>query len=480
MNKISKPSNGESGSQAINATRYANARKARDARFDGMFFIGVLTTGIYCRPICPANSPLEKNVAYYDTAVAAAQAGFRPCLRCRPDSAPQSCAWLGTDTSFQRAVNLINEGALQHGTITQLAGRLGISDRYLRELFQQKLGTSPKKYAIYQQCLFAKQLLHESDLPITDIAFAAGFSSVRRFNEAMKEQIGLAPRDIRKSEPGVAGGITLKVYYRPPYAWQNLFGFLQSRVIDGLEWATETSYSRTISYANIESGAVSQGYFTISVEPDSHRFDLSLHLNDYCSLHPITQRIRTLFDVDAPIDRIDQQLKRELGGALDYQEGLRVPGIWSNFEAGIRAILGQQVSVAAAKNLVETFVRELGQPIAFAGTPARYVFPEPSAVLDSDLSFFKMPQSRKDTVRRLAEHFVQSSDPDNIDQWQQIKGIGPWTVNYVKMRASKDPDIWLAGDAGLNNALKLVGDELNLEAMRPWQSYLTLQLWNQL
>ena len=460
--------------QSSHSQTFANARKARDARFDGVFFIGVKTTGIYCRPICPANSPLEKNVQYYDSAVLAAQAGFRPCLRCRPDSAPLSCAWVGTDTSFQRALDLIHAGALQEGSMLQLADRLGISDRYLRELFQKKLGTSPKKYAIYQQCLFAKQLLHESDLAITDIAFASGFASVRRFNEAMKEQLGLAPRDIRKSDAPVSAGITLKLSYRPPYAWQNLMNFLQSRVIDGLEWADDRAYSRTIEYAD------TKGYFTIVAQPEKHRFELSIYLNDYRHLNAITQRIRILFDVDAPIDRIDQQLQQALAGAIDYQPGLRVPGIWNNFEAGIRAVLGQQVSIGAAKKLVTTFVHELGEPITFSGTPAEFLFPKPAAVVDHSLNFFKMPQARKDTVRRLAEHFLQSSKPDDIDAWIDIKGIGPWTINYVKMRASKDPDIWLAGDAGLKNALKTLDQQPDIDSMRPWRSYLTLQLWNQL
>jgi len=170
------------------------ARRARDARFDGQFFTAVKTTGIYCRPICPANPPLEKNVEYFSSAVAAAQAGFRPCLRCRPDSAPHSWAWLGTQTTFERAIKLIQAGALQRGSIATLANRLGISDRHLRNLFQLNLGISPKRYAVYQQCLFAKQLLHETSLPITQIAFASGFNSVRRFNEAMLDEIGLAPK----------------------------------------------------------------------------------------------------------------------------------------------------------------------------------------------------------------------------------------------------------------------------------------------
>ena len=454
--------------------RYARARKARDVRFDGVFFIAVRTTGIYCRPICPANLPLEKNVEYHESAISAAQAGFRPCLRCRPDSAPQSCAWLGTETTFQRALNLIQQGALQNHSIETLADRLGISDRYLRELFQSRLGTSPKKYAIYQQCLFAKKLLHESSLPITDIAFASGFNSVRRFNEAMQQQIGLAPRDIRRRKIEPTHGLNLKLNYRPPYAWQNLMRFLQARTIEGLEWSRDGVYGRTISYQQ------SRGYLEVEVVPHEHRFDLTIHLGDYQHLSPITQRVRTLFDVDAPIAEIDQHLESELSDALDYQRGLRIPGIWGTFEAGIRAILGQQVSVVAAKNLVTTFVQTLGESVQFEAVPAAHFFPEPSAVVNHSLDFFRMPQSRKDTIRRLAEHFLTADDPDNIDNWLALKGIGPWTANYVKLRAAKDPDIWLAGDAGLKNALKLLECEFDLERMRPWRSYLTFQMWNQL
>lgn len=463
-------------------TVYAKARNARDARFDGVFFIGVKTTGIYCRPICPANSPLEKNVEYYASAVAAAESGFRPCLRCRPDSAPQSSAWLGTDTSFHRALKLINQGALQEQSVEHLASRLGMSDRYLRELFQQKLGASPKKYAIYQQCLFAKQLLHESSLSITDVAFASGFQSVRRFNDAIKQQIGLSPRDIRKSDRPAVSGIEVNMSYRPPYAWKNLMGFLQARVIPGLEWGDGQQYARTIDYQDTKGR--SKGYFTLSVQPEKNRFKLAIYLDNYLQLNSITQRIRQLFDVDAPIDQIDQQLCKQLGGLIDYQYGLRMPGIWNYFESGVRAILGQQVSVGAARNLVISITEQLGEPIEFAGTPAARLFPTPAAVADSSLDFFRMPQARKDTIHRLAEYFLScdesGDDVEDLDAWLDIKGIGPWTVNYVKMRAAKDPDIWLAGDAGLKNALKAIDRSLDLDSMRPWRSYLTMQLWNQL
>lgn len=454
--------------------RYLQARKARDARFDGAFFTAVKSTGIYCRPICPANSPLEKNVEYHESAISAAQSGYRPCLRCRPDTAPQSSAWLGSQTTFQRALSLIQEGALQEQSIEQLAERLGISDRYLRELFQKNLGTSPKKVAIYQQCLFAKQLLHDSNLSVTDIAFASGFNSIRRFNEAMKQQLRLTPSDIRKNVSNQCGGLNLQLNYRPPYAWKEMFGFLKKRAIPSLEWASDNSYSRTIQYAT------THGYFTVSANPNKHRFDLSLHLNEYQNLNLIVQRLRAMFDVDAPIALIDEQLSSAIGGLVDYLPGLRVPGIWGTFETGVRAVLGQQVSVAAARNLVITLVDELGAQIDFDGSPATRLFPEPSAVFEHSLDFFRMPQSRKDTIRRLAEHFLTAEDPDNIDAWLALKGIGPWTANYVKLRASKDPDIWLAGDAGLKNAIKALGQEPDLERTRPWRSYLTLQMWNQL
>ncbi|RBP51580.1 DNA-3-methyladenine glycosylase 2 family protein [Arenicella xantha] len=454
--------------------RYALARQARDARFDGEFFIAVKTTGIYCRPICPANSPLEKNVDYYESAISAAHDGFRPCLRCRPDSAPHSCAWRGTDTTFRRALKLIEQGALQQSSVTQLSDRLGISDRYLRDLFQAKLGTSPKKYALYQQCLFAKQLLHESALSVTDIGFAAGFNSVRRFNEAMQQQLGLAPRDIRKDKASKGLGITLRLYYRPPYAWQALMAFLAQRCIDGLEWCDGDIYGRTIQTET------AQGYFQITKVVEQNRLDLTLHLDDYRQLNAIVQRVRSLFDVDAPIARIDEQLQALLGTRFNYLPGLRVPGIWNSFEAGVRAILGQQVSVAAARKLVTLMVHELGQTVHHEGIAVSKLFPTPTAVSASDLAFLRMPGARKQTLRRLADHMLTAADPDDVDAWIDIKGIGPWTINYVKLRGSHDSDVWLDGDAGIRNAMQTIPTSLDIDQARPWRSYLTFQLWNQL
>lgn len=451
----------------------ARARRARDARFDGRFFTAVKTTGIYCRPICPAKTPLEKNVEYYDSAHSASQSGYRPCLRCRPESAPHSPAWLGTQSSLNRALTLIQAGALQNQSLPDLSARLGMSDRHLRALFKRELGTSPKHYAIHQQCLFAKQLLHESSLKITDVALAAGFNSVRRFNEAMKQHIGLNPREIRQSTSSAKNTLSLKLAYRPPYAVSKVFSFLQARTIDGLEWGGSDCYGRTFCLDD------TVGYFEIVPHVSDNAFVVTLQLNKIQHLYRLVQRLRRLFDLDARIQEIDRDLQSLFGQQIHYQPGLRVPGIWSTFEAGVRAVLGQQVSVGAARNLVTTMVDHLGQPVSFDNTPARYLFPAPEAVADSQLDFFRMPQARKDTLRRLADHVINSPEPDHIDAWLTIKGIGPWTANYVKLRASKDPDVWLAGDAGLKNALKNIERMPDIELAKPWRSYLTFQLWNQ-
>lgn len=474
--------------EAKTQVSYARARKARDARFDGFFFIAVKTTGIYCRPICPAKTPLEKNVEYHLSAVSAAAAGYRPCLRCRPESAPLSPAWQGTKTTFERAIKLIQSGVLQQSSIAELAQRLGITDRYLRALFQHELGVSPKRYAIYQQCMFAKHLLHESDLPVNEIAFSSGFNSVRRFNDAMQQHVGLSPSKIRKTDKLNQKGLTFLLNYRPPFVWSHMHEFLSRRVIRGLEWFSADSYGRSIRHAD------GVGFFEVSNEPEHSRLRLTLefeHPQDYLAIH---YRLRHLFDVDADIQSIDEHLKCELVSTalidsqcpdenglkspVNYLPGLRIPGIWDTFEAGVRAILGQQVSVVAAQRLVQTLVDELGEDLPSRASTK--LFPSPEAVLGSELDFFRMPRSRKDTLRRLAQHFIDANNFDDVDQWLDIKGIGPWTVNYVKLRGSKDPDIWLAGDAGVNNALKKVGNIKDLDRFAPWRSYLTFQLWNQL
>lgn len=446
--------------------RCRQARLARDARFDGRFFVAVKSTGIYCRPICPATPPLERNVSYFDSAVAAARAGYRPCLRCRPDSAPDSPAWRGNQTTLERALRLIDEGALQHDSLARLCERLGIGERYLRQLFQQRFGVSPKRYALYRQCLFAKQLLHQTELPVTDVAYASGFRSLRRFNDAFKHQIGLTPRELRREPAISAPTLTLRLAYRPPYAWQALRDFYLNRRIEGLEWVGERHYGRTITWGE------ARGHFTAEHRPEQHHFLVTLELDDLRALSPVVRNIRRSLDLDADIQTIEAHLAHSLPG-LALVEGLRLPGIWSLFEAGIRAILGQQVSVTAARRLVTTLVEALGES---AGDRGHY-FPTPERIAQDELAFLKLPGARRDTLRRFAEWYATNDNAHDPAAWTALKGIGPWTADYAAMRGAGYPDIWLGGDLGVKKAL----DELNgadPAAASPWRSYLTFQLWS--
>ncbi len=445
------------------------ARLSRDPRFDGKFFIAVKTTGIYCRPICPATTPKEENILYFSTAIEAAVAGYRPCLRCRPDSAPGSPAWKGVNTTLDRAIRLIGEGALQDKSLPMLAEQLGISDRYLRQLFKKYLGISPKAYALYQQCLFAKQLLHQTKLPITQVALSSHFKSVRRFNDCFQSQLGLTPSQIRNSGGVESGSLKLLLTYRPPYDWNSLRDFFMARSIVGLEWCDEQSYGRTFEWRGCS------GCFTAQHVADKNSFEVTIELDDVTHLKAIINNIRRILDLDVDIDAVNRDLERFFSVAAPIKTGLRLPGVWNPFEAGIRAILGQQVSVVAARKLVTTLVATLGLEMG-----DHRLFPSPGAIAKSELGFLKMPASRKQTLHHLAQHYLNHSSPADPQQWLALKGIGVWTVDYAKLRGLSDPDIYLAGDLGVKKAVLKTGQSLDPQQAAPWRSYLTLQLWSQL
>ncbi|KZN66884.1 DNA-3-methyladenine glycosylase 2 family protein [Pseudoalteromonas luteoviolacea] len=459
------------------------ARLSRDARFDGKFFIAVKTTGIYCRTVCPAHPPKEENVEYFTSALLAAQSGYRPCLRCRPDSAPNSPAWKGVGATLDRAIKLIDQGALQQSSLPELASRLGVSDRYLRKLFNQYLGVSPKTYALYQQCLFAKKLLHQTSLPITEVALASGFDSIRRFNDCFKEQLKLTPTQMRKQTKAVSSKVVLQLFYRPPFNWQKMQQFLSARLIEGLEWITPNSYGRTITLQG------KTGQFTATHLEDKHCFEVEIQLDELKVLKPVVNNIRRVLDLDADLVQIEHDLSQVLPNTFELTTGLRLPGIWGLFEAGIRAILGQQVSVQAAKNLVSQLVLTLGEKTS----NGRY-FPTPEAIANSELAFLKMPNARRQTLIRFAQYFCETSESAPPEEWLKLKGIGPWTVAYAKMRGQSDPDIFLGSDLGVIKALKAqsaAGETssetssqpihtLSPDLASPWRSYLTFQLWSQL
>lgn len=484
--------NGTSGNSFPAAT-CQQARLARDARFDGLFYTGVKTTGIYCRPICPVTPPKETNVEYYATAFAAAQAGLRPCLRCRPESAPGSPAWKGVQTSLERALGLIDAGQWQGQPLPEFARRLGVSDRYLRQLFSRHLGLSPIKYLNFKRVQFARQLLQQTALAVTDVAFHAGFGSVRRFNDVFAATTGMSPSQVRrKGRPQAAAStpLTLTLAYRPPYDWPAMRDFYRMRQIQGMERVTDNSYGRTFHCQD------ACGAFVASHYPEEHCFRVSLWLDKPEYTLPVVQGIRRLLDLDADVSVIREQLGRQplLRDLFDrgMAEGLRLPGTWSAFEAGVRAVLGQQVSVKAAHNLVTRLVQELGADIQtpLPGELPAKLFPTPEAVAACELRFLAMPGRRKQALRDLAQQLadtdaaVGTGSELDYEHWQAITGIGPWTTRYTAFRMGH-PDIFLAGDLGVKKALKKLqcradDREIKAEEFSPWGSYATLLLWQSL
>ncbi|MGJ8681460.1 AlkA N-terminal domain-containing protein [Paraglaciecola sp.] len=443
---------------------YRQARLSKDPRFDGKFFIAVKTTHIFCRPICPVNPPLEKNVEYFELAELAMLSGYRPCLRCRPDSAPDSFAWMGIQTTISRARKLLK--IYPNLTINEISTKLGISPRYLRQLFQQELGMSPKQYQLFNKVLFAKQLLHQSQLPVEQVAQASGFSSSRRLQDQIKKVTGLTPIKIRtnKGQKQPSQTIKLKLAFRPPYNWQHIKDFLFLRAITSIEKITDNSYSRTF----IINGDT--GWFKMEYNQDVHCFDLELKLNKLCQLKPVLNNIQRVFDLNAEPNVIHSQLLTTGLHAKDLSLGLRLPGVWDTFEAGCRAILGQQISVKIAIGLLNKLCENLGSKCE-----SQLYFPTPNAVASSDLKFLKIPMSRRQTLIAFA-NYMQSSNNLAVDELISIKGIGPWTVSYIKLRGESNPDVWLDSDLIVKQQLEKY--QIAANNSQPWGSYLTLQLWN--
>lgn len=475
---------------------YEKARLSRDARFDGRFFIGVKTTGIYCRPVCPANAPKSENISFYPTAAAAGEAGYRPCLRCRPECAPGTPAWAGTSTTVQRGLRLIADGALDDGDIEQLSDRLGVTSRHLRRLFTQHLGASPLAVAHTQRLHFAKRLIDQTSLPMTEIAMASGFGSTRRFNDAFKNTYGRTPRELRRrrTEAEPAAGLTVQLPYREPFDLQNMLDFFSMRAIPGVECVTRGRYLRSIVSEQ------SQG--VVDLRDGGDHVLLTVHGAGTRSLLPIIQRVRGIFDLDASPDDVASVLSRDrfLKPLLKKRPGIRVPGAWDGFELTVRAILGQQVSVAAATTFAGRLAKRYGQKLNVAlpgldGDEApTIVFPRADKLLRARLGDLGIIRSRAGTIRRVAKAAVDgeiSFDPaQEVDEFCRsltaIKGIGEWTAQYVAMRALKDPDAFPHADLGLLRAFdkpnqdRMKPAELRerAERWRPWRAYAALLLWS--
>jgi len=456
---------------------------ARDPRFDGRFFIGVRSTKIFCRPICPARPPREENVEYYLSAAAATAAGLRPCLRCRPECAPGTPAWNGVSTTVTRGLREIAEGALDDTGVRQLATRLGIGDRHLRRLFVEHVGAPPIAVAQTHRLLSAKRLLDETKLPVSTIAMAAGFGSVRRFNETFRRTWGRSPREQPKIRGmPLAAGLQFRLRYRPPFDWDALVAFLASRAIPGVEAVSDGVYCRAIAPGGIPGIIeVSHAGSEILVKVDHPRPE---------HLLAVIARVRRLFDLDADRFAITEALRADtvLGRLIERRPGLRVPGAWDAFELTIRAILGQQVSVAGASTLTGRLVARFGRPLETPCAGITHRFPRAEELAEADIGLIGVPRKRADTVRAfasaIAEHRLDLNGfaaPDQIrEQLQSVPGIGAWTAGYVTMRAFGDPDAFPAGDLVLVRAagartIRELDDRA--DRWRPWRAYAAMHLW---
>ncbi|MDP5041323.1 MAG: AraC family transcriptional regulator [Paraglaciecola sp.] len=444
-----------------NLNIYQQARLSRDPRFDGQFFIAVKTTHIFCRSICPANLPLEKNVEYFLLAQQAMQHGYRPCLRCRPDSAPKSYAWQGVSTTVMRASQLLHSHL--ELTIGDIAEKLGIGERYFRHLFKSQIGLSPKQYQLYDQILLAKKLLHHSNLSVEHIAQSCGFNSARRLQLQMKKQCKLTPSQLRKKPPRIEQNIQLSMSFRPPYDWCQVRDFLALRAIERIELVTSDSYARFFTFEN------EKGWFKATYDESKSQFQLQIKLNTITLLPKIIANIERQLDVNADAINIEKSLLASGMHSEQVNRGIRIPGIWNTFEAGCRAILGQQISVKAAIKLLTLLSHTLGD----SSDDALY-FPSSERIAASDLAFLKIPASRRATLRNFANWYSCNPNAD-VGEWLKLKGIGPWTIAYVQLRALSMPDVWLNTDLVIKNQLKKYS--ISAEAARPWRSYLTLQLW---
>jgi AraC family transcriptional regulator of adaptative response / DNA-3-methyladenine glycosylase II len=468
---------------------YSQARLSRDPRFDGRFFIGVRTTRIYCRPICPVRTAKEENVRYFPTAAAAAEAGYRPCLRCRPESSPGTPAWLGTSTTVSRALRLISESALENESVEDLAARLGIGSRQLRRLFLKHLGASPLAVIKTRRLHFAKKLIDETSLALGQVALASGFGSVRRFNAAFRETYDRTPSQLRHyrnlGANAASNEYLFRLHFRPPLNWPALLNFLERRAIPGVEAVEGSSYQRTISL-NGHNGSLS-----VSLEPDEPALQVRISFPEPRWLFLIIERVRRLFDLSADPHEIAAQLLTDpaLTKRFKANPGLRVPGCWDGFELAIRAILGQQVSVAGASTLAGRLVARFGARINHTSL-LTHLFPTPGALADADVASIGLPLRRAETIRVLAQAVVAGRiafhDVEDVADFcrrlQQIPGIGEWTAQYVSMRGLNDPDAFPASDLGLlkgagaNNSRELTS---RAEAWRPWRAYAAMYLWSE-
>jgi AraC family transcriptional regulator of adaptative response / DNA-3-methyladenine glycosylase II len=463
---------------------------ARDTRFDGVFFTGVKTTGIYCRPVCAVKTPRESSCSFFTTAAAAEAAGFRPCLRCRPELAPYALQQNLAHAVWQR----IAAGALNDGDVERLAEEVGLSSRQLRRVLLQHFGVTPVELAQTQRLLFAKKLLQETHLPMADIAYAAGFGSVRRFNALFAQRYGMAPTAIRraavKTQAGAPDALTLRLAYRPPFHWQRIMHYLSGRAMPGVEAVQQEAYLRSIRIGD------ATGWIRVTHLPAKNQLELSVAPTLATVLMPLLARMRAQFDLDANPAVIEAHLRQDplLEAHIESMPGLRVPGAFDTFELAVRAVLGQQVSVAGATTLSGRLIARFGESIETPFANLTHHFPRAELLASTDTALIAqigLPATRAQTIRNLAQFAAQGglqmqpgmSLEEAINRLKSVRGIGDWTAHYIALRALRFPDAFPAGDLGLQKvateAGRLTENQLIARAAgwSPWRAYAALILW---
>lgn len=462
-----------------NEQEFYHAHLARDPRFDGKFFVAVKTTNIYCRPICPARKAHLKNLAFFIHKAQAEEAGYRPCLRCRPETSPGSSAWIGTSAIVQRAIRMMDCFALEELSIHDLAEKLGIGERWLRDLFQKQVGANPQSILMSRKLDTAKNLLDKSSLSVTEIAFSSGFQSIRRFNDAFKTRFQKTPSAFRK-EPLVGNQLRIQLSYRPPYSWDAMINFFSNRAISKLELVEENSYQRLITYGDI------RGWFKAKHCADN-KIEVEFKLNRNSNILEFVTRLRNIFDLDSDPMVIESSLQEDvkLRPFLKLYKGLRIPGGWDGFELAVRAVVGQKISVKGARTILGRITEICGEKQTLdKSLPLERFFPTPENMLAADLSNIGLTGARITTLKFLAQEVANGNlvldgtadFEETCKKLLAIKGIGPWTVEYIAMRALRNPNSFPATDLEIQK--KITKLQLNPQKWSPWRAYAAILLWN--
>ena len=458
---------------------------SRDYRFDGKFFAGSKTTWIYCRPICPAK-PKRENVQFFNTAIEAERAGYRPCLRCRPESAPRSPAWLGKSDTVRRGLSILLGPRFYEYNEDTFAHTLGVSSRHLRRLFQEEIGRTPKRIADINRLDFARKLITETDLPFTKIAFASGYLSVRRFNDSIKKRFTRPPSALRKSkvrEYKKDGGITLELSYRPPFSWTDHLRFYRSHQIPSVEEVSDEYYSRTFTnYGTL-------GNVKISQVPNKPALSVTILAEDIKCLYPLVQHLRQTFDLNADPVVIANTFESNslLNSMVKRNPGLRLSRFWDPFEGAVCTILGQLVSLAQARKMIGRLVEQYGETVANPKTGENTkLFPTPEILANATIDRIGTTKLRAKAINELSKNVLEGtinfdSRSDNATLRKillSIKGIGSWTADYISLRALGEPDVFPAEELILKRAL-LKYPDIKPEGSAPYRSYLAVHLWHE-